>query len=190
VSWRLDDSVCSKAYKTGQTGYGCQDELWGVDETSLRYNLINLNLCRRLSVVIHHQIISIQFRDQNSRYCVKRGWKLPDLSKTVRAAQFKYVEGRDSCNIKAPGSRVVNRVVSVSQAGHAVQYLAGVRIHNNDFPGLASDDEQAMVSFVKRDRSILLTFLLNRPGRDHGAFLPVNHSNSVFGLHVGEHAGP
>jgi hypothetical protein len=53
-------------------------------------------------VVINRHIIPIQFRDENSRYGVKRGWKLPDLSKTVRAAQLKYFEGRHSWNVKPP----------------------------------------------------------------------------------------
>jgi hypothetical protein len=70
-------------------------------------------------VVIDRHIISIQFRDQNSRYGVKRGWKLPDLPKTVRAAQFKYVEGRDSCNVKALRPRIVNRATTTHFASGA-----------------------------------------------------------------------
>jgi hypothetical protein len=66
------------------------------------HDFVNLNLCMRVSVVINRQIISMQLRHQNSRYGVKRGGKLPDLSKTVRATQLKYIKGRKSGNVKTP----------------------------------------------------------------------------------------
>jgi len=112
VSWRLDDSVCSSR--------SCQNERRGIRGYSSRHDLVNMNLCRRFSVVIDRHIISIQFRYENSCYGVKRGWKLPDLSKAVRAAQFKYIEGRNPCDVKALRPRVVDRVIGVSHAGEAV----------------------------------------------------------------------
>jgi len=82
--------------------------------------LIDLDLCLRVSVMVDCQIVSVQLRHQNSRHGVEGSWNLPDLPKTVRATQFKYVEGRDPCNVKASGCHIVNSVVGVSRARQTV----------------------------------------------------------------------
>src|ERR1700730_9250978 len=105
----------------------------------------------------------MQLRYQKPCCGVKSSGDLPEGVIVTIVGLLNYSKERNCYKVNALGPKIVNRVVVLAPAGLGKNYLPAIRIHNDDFPRVASMENQAMVRFVKRHRGILPTLLRNGP---------------------------
>src|ERR1700687_128801 len=98
----------------------------------------------------------------------------------IRVLLLKYINEVAACKVNPLSIWVISHVINHVPTRKAGNNGAEIRIKNYQLFGIAGGNKQAMSSFVKAHRDIVLRFLPNWPGRNDCSFFPINDANRVF----------